>query len=108
MKTRKVLAILVAVAMGFVITLFSGLYEQTRLPENLWSGTTETWYGLPFGWRGYSQVGHVFYLNTIYWFSSASFLLDVAFWFLVSSVVSFVALRFVRMKQVRRIQSATF
>jgi hypothetical protein len=108
MKTRNVLIILMAVALGFAITLVSGLYEQTRLPENLWSGTTETWYGFPFGWRGYSQVGHVFYFNPPFWFSSAFFLLDVVFWFLISSVVSFVALRFVRMKRERRIHSATF
>jgi hypothetical protein len=108
MKTRTVLVILVAVAVGFAVTLVSGLYKQTRLPENLWSGTTETWYGFPFGWRGYSQVGHVSIFNPPYWFSPASFLLDVVFWFLISSVVSFVALKFVRMRHVRRIHSATF
>jgi hypothetical protein len=108
MKTRNVAIILVAVAVGFAVTLVSGLYKQTRLPENLWSGTTETWYGFPFGWRGYSQVGHMFYFNPLYWFSPASFLLDVAFWFLVSSAVSFVALRFVRMRHVRRVHSETF
>ena len=59
MKARNVLIILVAVAMGFAITLVSGLYEQTLLPENPWSGTIETWYGFPFGWRGYSQVARV-------------------------------------------------
>jgi hypothetical protein len=107
MKTRNVLIILVAAAVGFAITLVSGLYEQTLLPENLVSGTTETWYGFPFGWRGYSQVGHVFYFNPPFWFSSASFLLDVGFWFLISSAVSFVALRLARAKRERRIHSAT-
>lgn len=108
MKTRNVVIIIVAVAVGLAVTLVSGLYKQTQLPENLWSGTTETWYGFPFGWRGYSQMGHMFYFNPTYWFSPASFLLDVVFWFLISSTVSFVALRFLRMKQARRIHSATF
>jgi hypothetical protein len=108
MKTRNVLIILVAVTVGLAITLVSGLYEQTLLPENLVSGTTETWYGFPFGWRGYSQMGHVFYFNPPFWFSPASFLLDVVFWFLISSVVSFVAIRFVRTKRERRIYSAAF
>jgi hypothetical protein len=108
MKTRNVAIILVAVAVSLAGTLVSGLYEQTRLPENLWSGTAETWYGIPFGWRGYSQVGHIFNPNPSYWFSPPSFLLDVVFWFLISSAVSQVALRFVRMRQLRRIHSATF
>ena len=105
MKTRTVAIVLVAVAVGLAVTLASGLYEQTRFPENFWSGTSETWGGLPFGWRGYSRVGHVFYVNPAYWFSPASFLLDVVFWFLTSSAVSFVASRFVRM---RRVHSAAF
>jgi hypothetical protein len=108
MKTRNIVVILVAVAVGLAVTLVSGLYEQTSFPENLWSGTAETWGGLPFGWRGYSRVGHVFYVNPSYWFSPASFLLDVAFWFLVSSAVSLVTIRFIRTKHARRTHSPTF
>ena len=108
MKTRNVAVIIVAVAVGLAVTLVSGLYKQTQFPENFWSGTTETWYGFPFGWRGYSQVGHIFIPNPPYWFSPASFLLDVVFWFLISSAVSFVALRFARMKHAKRIHSPTF
>jgi hypothetical protein len=108
MKTRNVGIILVAIAVGLAVTLVSGLYKQTQLPENLWLGTAETWYGLPFEWRGYSQVGHVFYVNPPYWFSPVFFLLDVVFWFLTSSAVSFVALRFVRMRHARTIHAATF
>jgi hypothetical protein len=93
MKTRTTLIILVAVAVGLVITLVSGLYEQTLFPANLFSGTSKTWGGFPFGWRGYSQTGHVYYVNPPYWFSPAFFLVDVVFWFLISSAASFVALR---------------
>jgi hypothetical protein len=42
MKTRTILIIFVAVAVGFAITLVSGLYTQTLFPANLWSGTTKT------------------------------------------------------------------
>jgi hypothetical protein len=106
MKTRTILIILVAVAVGFAITLVSGLYTQTLFPANLWSGTTKTWGGLPFGWWGYSQTGH-YYFNPPHWFSPAFFLSDVVFWFLISSAVSFFALRFVRTKQERQIHSGT-
>ena len=101
MKTRTILIILVAVAVGFAITLVSGLFKQTLFPANLYSGTTKTWGGFPFGWWGYSQTGHVYYVNPPHWFSPAFFLSDVVFWFLISSAVSFVALRFVRTKRER-------
>jgi len=99
MKILTVLMILAAVALGFGITLVSAFYEQTLFPANLWSGTTKTWGGFPFGWWGYSQVGHVYQFNPSHWFSPASFVSDVAFWFLISSASAFVTLRFVRMKE---------
>jgi hypothetical protein len=105
MKTRTILIILVAVAVGVAITLVSGLYEQTLFPANLWSGTTKTWGGLPLGWWGYSQTGHVWGPNPPHWFSSAFFVSDVVFWFLISSASAFVTLRFVRMKEERQIHS---
>jgi len=101
-KKRDFLIVLMAVAVGFAVTLASGLYKQTSYPEDLYRGTTETWYGLPFGWKGYSQVGHFFYLNPPSWFSLASFLLDVVFWSLISSMVAYVTLRFIKTKQERR------
>jgi hypothetical protein len=104
MKTITILIILVAVAVGFGITLVSGIYEQTLLPANLYSGTSKTWGGFPFGWWGYSQVGHVFYFPP-HWFSPLSFLSDVVFWFLISSVSAFATLRLVRIKQERQIHS---
>ncbi len=103
MKTRTIVIILVAVAVGFGITLVSGLYEQSLLPSNLVSGTTKTWGGFPFGWWGYSQVGHVYFFNPPHWFSLASFATDVIFWFLISSASALVALRFIRMKKIRSI-----
>lgn len=104
MKTITILIILVAVAVGFGITLVSGIYEQTLLPANLYSGTSKTWGGFPFGWWGYSQVGHVFYFPP-HWFSPLSFLSDVVFWFLISSVSAFATLRLVRIEQERQIHS---
>ena len=95
MKKRNIATILIAVAVGFAITLVSGRFEQTQLPANLYSGTTETWGGLPFGWWGYSQIGHVFYFPP-HWFSLAFFLSDFVFWFLISSALSFAVLRFAR------------
>jgi hypothetical protein len=103
MKTITVLIILVAVAVGFAVTLVSGQYEQTLLPANLISGTTKTWGGFPFGWWGYSQVGHVYYFNPPHWFSHTYFLLDVVFWFLISAASGLVALRLVRMKEEKQI-----
>ncbi len=102
MKTRTILIILVAVLLGFGITLVSGFFEQTLLPENLVSGTTKTWGGFPFGWWGYSQVGHVYFFNPPHWFSPAYFVSDVAFWFLISCGSAFVTLRFVRMKDLHK------
>jgi hypothetical protein len=52
MKTRTILIILVAVVVGIGITLVSWFYEQTLFPADLWSGTTKTWGGFPFGWWG--------------------------------------------------------
>jgi hypothetical protein len=105
MKTITILIILVAVALGFGVTLVSGFYEQTLLPVNLYSGTTKTWGGLPFGWWGYSQVGHVYFVNPPHWFSSLSFVSDVVFWFLISSASAIITLRFVRWKEGRQIHS---
>jgi hypothetical protein len=99
MKKMTILIIIVAVAIGFGITLVSGIYEQTLLPPNLWSGTTQIWGGLPFGWWGYSQVGHVYFVNPPHWFSSLSFVSDVVFWFLISSALAFTTHRLVRMKK---------
>jgi hypothetical protein len=96
MKTRTILIILIAFVVGFTITLVSGFYEQTQFPADLWGGTTRTWGGLPFGWWGYSQVGHVYFFNPPHWFSIAFFSLDVVFWFLISSAIPFVATRFIR------------
>jgi hypothetical protein len=106
MKTKTILTILVAAVVGFGITLVSGFFEQTLLPANLWSGTTKTWGGFPFGWWGYSQVGHVYYLFPPHWFSILSFGSDIVFWFLISSAFAFGTLKFVRMKQEKRIYSA--
>jgi hypothetical protein len=105
MKTITILIILGAVAVGFGITLVSGLFEQTLLPTNLFSGTTKTWGGFPFGWWGYSQVGHVYQFNIPHWFSPVSFVWDIVFWFLISFASAFVTLRFVRMKEERQIHS---
>ena len=102
MKTITILIIIVTVAIGFGITLVSGIYEQTLLSANLWSGTTQTWGGFPFGWWGYSQVGHVYFVNPPHWFSSLSFVSDVVFWFLISSALAFTTLRLVRMKKERQ------
>jgi hypothetical protein len=98
MKRVTVVIILLAVALGFGVSFVSGLFEQTILPSNLWSGTTNTWGGLPFGWWGYSQVGHVYSFNQPHWFSLAFFLVDVVFWLLISCAVFFIALRFKREK----------
>jgi hypothetical protein len=105
MKTIAILLILLAVVLGFGITLVSGLYQQTLLPANLWAGNSNTWGGLPFGWWGYSQVGHVYQFNPPYWFSPTYFLSDVVFWFLISTISGYVALRLVKMKQERQIHS---
>ena len=98
MKTRLIAIILAAVGLGFAITLVSGLYLQTLLPTNLNSGTTKTWGGIPFGWWGYSQVGHIYFFNPPHWFSPASFMSDIAFWFLIISSSALVTLRLVRTK----------
>jgi len=98
MKTVTVVIILLAVVVGFALALVSGFFEQTILPANLWSGTTKTWGGLPFGWWGYSQVGHVYYFNQPHWFSLAFFLLDVVVWFLISYALFFLASKLKRGK----------
>jgi hypothetical protein len=99
MKTRNIVIILMAVAVGSAITLVSGFFEQTQLPADLWAGTAQTWGGLPFGWWGYSQIGHVYFAKTPNWFSLTLFMLDVAFWFLISSALSFAILRFARVRK---------
>jgi hypothetical protein len=104
MKTIVILLIPLVVALGFGITIVSGLYQQTLLPANLWSGTTNTWGGFPFGWWGYSQVGHVYQFNP-HWFSPTYFLSDVVFWFLISTTSAYVTLRLVKMKQERQMPS---
>ena len=104
MKTRIILIGIVAVAAGFGITLVSGFYEQTLFPANLYSGTTRTCGGFPFGWWGYSQVGHVFYFPP-HWFSIFSFLLDAVFWFLISSALAFATVRLIKMKEKRQIHT---
>jgi hypothetical protein len=101
MKKRDFLIVLLVIAVGFVITFASGFYKQTSLPADLYGGTAETWYGVPFGWKGYSQVGHVYFFNPTYWFSLASFLLDFFFWSLISSIGSYVILRVINVKQER-------
>jgi len=102
MKKRDFLIVLTVITVGFAITLTSGLYKQTTLPKDIWGGTTETWYGVPFGWTGYSQVGHVYLFNSPYWFSLAFFLLDVVFWSLISSIGPYVTLRIIKAKQERK------
>jgi hypothetical protein len=105
MKTKIIAIILVAIGLGFAITLVSGLYLQTILPSNLSSGTTKTWGGFPFGWWGYSQVGHVYLFNPPHWFSLVSFVSDIAVWFLIISCSAFATLRFLRTKEKRQINS---
>jgi hypothetical protein len=102
MKKRDFLIVLTVIAVGFAVTSTSGLYKQTSLPKDLMSGTIETWYGVPFGWTGYSQVGHVYFFNPPYWFSLISFLLDVVFWSLISSMGSYVILGIIKAKQERK------
>jgi hypothetical protein len=110
MKTRTItiLIILVAIAAGFGVTLLSGIYEQTSDPANFFAVTMQVWGGFPFGWWGYSQSTHVYFVNPPHWFSLASFLSDIVFWFLISSASAFITLRFVRMKRESRLNATKF
>jgi hypothetical protein len=87
-RKSTVLLVAIGVTVGLAVTVASGFFKQTALPENLWSGTTKTWGGLPFGWWGFSKIGHVYYQNEPHWFSPYFFILDAGFWSMIALVMS--------------------
>ena len=103
MRKKTVLIALVILAFGLVGTGLSTLYKQNEgIVITLMGFTREVSYGFPFGWYGYSFTVtgipdyHWGLPPLSYWFSLESLLLDVAFWFVISFFVSFVALKSAR------------
>jgi hypothetical protein len=93
MRARHVLTVLVVFALGLVATLISGFYEQdfSKL------GLSKIGYGFPLVWHGHSWIVYPT-MPTAYWFSSESFLLDTAFWCLIST---FIVLIFLKLTKIR-------
>jgi hypothetical protein len=108
MRKKTVLIALVILALGLVGTGLSALYWQqdgqiTEKTADKYMFTFKVSYGFPVAWHGYSGTGFSWlnsywgaplggYYPEIYWFSLGSLLLDAAFWFAISSFVSFVAI----------------
>ena len=109
MRKKTVLIALVILALGLVGTGLSALYQQqdwqtTEITTDKYMGTFNVFYGFPLSWHGYAHTT-IWYLShwnppynppKVYWFSLESLLLDVAFWFVISFFVSFVALKSAR------------
>ena len=89
MNRELLLIVLVILASGSTVTLILGLYRQ----EQSIPGRTNIGYGFPLNWHG--ESGPVAYpeIPTVGWFSWESFILDIAFWSLIVSVLTAVAFK---------------
>ena len=99
MRKKSVLIALVILALGLVGASLSTLYEHDERFGSMLGGTFKASYGFPLGWHGYStNYGGppLVYPSTwpvFYWFSLESFLLDTAFWVVISFFVSLAAIK---------------
>jgi hypothetical protein len=107
LRKKTVLSILVILAIGLLGTGLSTLHMQNEYIGDLSVGTFKESYGFPLGWYGYSQtetaITNVLHLPPeVYWFSLGSLLLDAAFWFAISFLVCFAAMKSVSILHKRR------
>jgi hypothetical protein len=98
MRTRTLLIVLATLTFTVIGTILSSLH--TEIYQNFVIYRVS--YGFPMGWYGY-QIGGGFAqpilpaLTETYWFSLESFLLDIAFWFAISSLVVIATIKSVNM-----------
>lgn len=83
---RRTVKVCVVVALGLLVTLFSGLYKQD------FSGPSriDLRYGLPLGWHG--EHGPV-YLNSpppTSWYSWDNFMYDAAAWCALFGILALI------------------
>jgi len=92
MRKRILLIALAIVGLGLIATGLSTFYgekDYSGSPIRNPVTTVKESCGFPLGWYGYSYiiemmpVGHT---EMVYWFSLESFLLDIGFWFAISSL----------------------
>ena len=91
MRTKLVLIVIVILALGFITTLASGFHKQNLSTL----GVSKIGYGFPLSWHGHSWVVYP-NMPIVAWFSWESFLLDIAFWTLVVTIVVAIAFRWLK------------
>jgi hypothetical protein len=86
-----VLAILVFGSAGTVLsTFYLSIYQNFVVYK--------TSYGFPFGWHGHdTEGGHIGSWIDVDWFSLEPLLLDIAFWFAISSITVIATIKAVDM-----------
>jgi hypothetical protein len=101
MKKRSFVIVLIILAFAVIGTVLSTLYTSEYRDFVVHNIS----YGLPISWHGHELVGGPAYpgfVHEFYWFSLESFLLDIAFWFAISSLVVIATMKSVKMFHKRR------
>lgn len=92
MRKRPFVIVLIILAFAVIGTVLSTLYTSEYRDFVVHNIS----YGLPISWHGHELVGGPAYpgfVHELYWFSLESFLLDIAFWFAISSLVVIAAMK---------------
>jgi len=93
MRKRTLLTVLAILVLGSVGTILSTFYLSVY--QNF--AVYRTSYGFPFGWHGHDlEAGPATWIEMpidVDWFSAEALLLDIAFWFAISSVMVIATLK---------------
>jgi hypothetical protein len=102
MRKRILLTVFAILVLGSVGTILSSFYRIDRYVSIV---LYQTYYGFPFGWHG-----HIIEAGPVIeppidadWFSAESLLLDIVFWFVISSVIVIAIIKSVNMVHKRKI-----
>jgi hypothetical protein len=102
MRKRTLLIVLSILLLGSLGTILSSFYLSIYANFVVY----KTSYGFPIGWHGHESAGGVA-LEPFYdadWFSLESLLLDIAFWFAISSLAVVATIKAVSMLHKRRME----
>lgn len=95
--------------LGSVGTILSSFYSSLYQDFVVYRARALTSYGFPFGWHGHElAVGPAHILDPggfpsdVDWFSLEALLLDIAFWFAISSLAVVATIKAVNMLHKRR------
>jgi hypothetical protein len=102
LKKRTHLIVLTILVLGSVGTILSAFYLSVYQDFVVY----RTSYGFPFGWHGHVISGGPVIEPFIDadWFSAESLLLDIAFWFAISTIMIITTIKSVSIVRKKKIQ----